>query len=116
MHMQRSNGAITDCGAKACYDGILAIIAALTNYKAGLPEHMCTFFAKALKQMRYHMVTAYGVSDEANQHTNEDPIHGLGQGSTDGPTGWNQVSNVMIKVHNKQANGSTIQDPTRSIK
>eukprot|EP00978_Attheya_sp_CCMP212_P043529 scaffold286017_cov40-Attheya_sp.AAC.4 len=38
MHMQRSNGAITDCDAKACYDRILTIIAALTNYKAGLPE------------------------------------------------------------------------------
>eukprot|EP00978_Attheya_sp_CCMP212_P026026 scaffold84859_cov54-Attheya_sp.AAC.1 len=55
MYMQRSNGAITDCDAKACYDRILTTIAALTNYKAGLPEHMCTFFAKALKQMRYHM-------------------------------------------------------------
>ena len=39
MHLQRSNGAITDCDAKACYDRILACIAALTNFKAGLPAH-----------------------------------------------------------------------------
>ncbi len=80
MHLQRSNGAITDCDAKACYDRILAIIATLTNAKAGLPEHLCTFFAKALEQMRYHMVTAYGVSEEYKQHSEAQPSQAVGRG------------------------------------
>eukprot|EP00978_Attheya_sp_CCMP212_P041322 scaffold235365_cov56-Attheya_sp.AAC.1 len=98
-----------DCDATACYDCIIALLVALAYSKAGLPDHLCVLFAQALEQMQYHMVTAFRVSEEFNKHSQETPLHGLGQGSTDGPTGWNFVSDKIIKAHNKQAKGSTLR-------
>eukprot|EP00978_Attheya_sp_CCMP212_P032184 scaffold124289_cov63-Attheya_sp.AAC.2 len=88
FHLQRSNGAITDCDATACYDCIIALLVALAYSKA-----------------------AFGVSEEFNKHSPDTPLHGLGQGSTDGPTRWNFLSDKIIKAHNKRAKGSTLTDP-----
>eukprot|EP00957_Ditylum_brightwellii_P188984 14386738-Ditylum_brightwellii.AAC.2 len=80
MHLQRANTTFTDCDAKACYDCIITIITALAEYKAGLPANACIFLTKALKQMQYSMVTAYGPSTIMNRHTKDNPLHGIGQG------------------------------------
>jgi hypothetical protein len=116
FHLMRCNGAIIDCDAKACYDRILPALIALLYYKAGLVLNLCILFARALKQMNYHMVTAYGVSKESNQHSDNDPSYGMGQGAADGPGGWSLVSNVIVKSHNQKAYGSLITDPIKTIK
>ena len=38
--LTKTNAAITDCDAKACYDRILSHVMALTNIKAGLPRKL----------------------------------------------------------------------------
>ena len=60
--------------------------------------------------MEYFMVTAFGISTESNKHSEDTPSYGLGQGATDGGAGWTNVSNIVIKSHNKKAYGSTIAD------
>eukprot|EP00957_Ditylum_brightwellii_P166476 12671918-Ditylum_brightwellii.AAC.1 len=87
MHMQQANATFADCNAKACYDRIITIIMALAEYKAGLPANACILLAKALKQMEYSMVTAYGPSTVTNRHSPANPLHGIGQGPTDVPPG-----------------------------
>jgi hypothetical protein len=116
FHLKRCNAAIIDCDAKACYDRILPALIALVYFQAGLALHICTLFARTLKMMKYYMVTAFGVSDECNQHSEEDPSYGIGQGATDGPPGWSGLSNIIIKSHNKKAHGSILTDPTKIIK
>jgi hypothetical protein len=66
--------------------------------------------------MKFYMVTAFGVSTEYNQHSVENPSYGIGQGATDGPPGWTQISDVIIKSHNQTAYGSILQDPIKTIK
>eukprot|EP00957_Ditylum_brightwellii_P042044 3183980-Ditylum_brightwellii.AAC.1 len=88
MHMQHANATFTDCDAKACYDRIITIITALVECKAGLPANACILLAKALKQMEYSIVTAYGPSTIMNRHTKDNPLYGIGQGPTDAPPGW----------------------------
>eukprot|EP00957_Ditylum_brightwellii_P188472 14348256-Ditylum_brightwellii.AAC.1 len=83
-----ANAAFTDCDARACYNRMVAIVTGLALHKAGLPLKMSSFLIKALKQMRYYMNTAYGVSTETNQHSKVSPVHGGGQGATDTPPGW----------------------------
>ncbi len=61
------------------------------------------------------MVTAFGVSEDYNQHSEETPSYGIGQGATDGPPGWTGISNIIIKSHNTKAHGSTLEDPARNI-
>eukprot|EP00957_Ditylum_brightwellii_P072009 5473096-Ditylum_brightwellii.AAC.1 len=77
-----------DYDAKVCYGCIIAIITALVEYKAGPPGNACILLAKALKQMEYSMVTAYGPPTITNRHSMANPLHGIGQGPTDAPPGW----------------------------
>ena len=87
FHLMRANTAFTDCDARACYNRMVAIVTGLALHKVGLPIKMSSFLIKALKQMRYHMNTACGVSTETNQHSKKSPVHGSGQGATDAPPG-----------------------------
>ena len=48
MHLCRSNGALTDCDAKACYDRIVLLVLYLSYSKAGLPHSACVWLCKAL--------------------------------------------------------------------
>eukprot|EP00957_Ditylum_brightwellii_P086866 6611612-Ditylum_brightwellii.AAC.1 len=84
----RANTAFTDCGARACYNRMVAIVTGLALHKARLLIHMSSFLIKVLKQMKYYMNTAYGISTETNQHSNTSPVHGSGQGATNAPPGW----------------------------
>eukprot|EP00957_Ditylum_brightwellii_P004093 310946-Ditylum_brightwellii.AAC.1 len=63
------NATFTDCDAKACYDCVIPDIAALVQYQAGLPDQAATFFLCTLKQMKYHMVTHFGVSATPVENT-----------------------------------------------
>eukprot|EP00957_Ditylum_brightwellii_P017281 1301977-Ditylum_brightwellii.AAC.1 len=116
MHLQQANNTFTDCNAKACYNRIITIITALTKYKAGLPTNACTLLAKALKQMEYSIVTAYGPSTITNKHSKESPLHGIGQGPTDAPPGWTFNVNICTKCYNKLVHGFKITDPTQTIR
>eukprot|EP00957_Ditylum_brightwellii_P022478 1696050-Ditylum_brightwellii.AAC.1 len=109
------NAVFTDCNAKACYDCVIPEIAALTQYQAGLPDPAATFFLRALKQMKYHMVTSYGVDAIPVENTTEDLIYGIGQGVTAAPPNWTLVSNVCQKAYEKHTKGCTISDPTQNI-
>eukprot|EP00957_Ditylum_brightwellii_P177829 13545327-Ditylum_brightwellii.AAC.1 len=69
----RANAAFTDCNACTCYGRMVVIVTRLALHKAGLPIKMCLFLNKVLKQMKYYMNTAYGVSSETNQHDEDSP-------------------------------------------
>eukprot|EP00957_Ditylum_brightwellii_P052311 3967749-Ditylum_brightwellii.AAC.1 len=75
FHLMRANAVFTDCDACAYYNRIVAIVTGLALHKAGLPIKMSSFLIKALKQMKYYMNTAYGVSLETNQHDDDSPVH-----------------------------------------
>ena len=114
-HLTRTNAAITDCDAKACYDRILPHLMALVNMKAGMPKKVAILFMNILQEMKYHISTGFGISKEANTNSNENPIYGIGQGATDGPAQWTMMSDILQKIHNKRAIGTTITNPTKSI-
>eukprot|EP00957_Ditylum_brightwellii_P077563 5894020-Ditylum_brightwellii.AAC.2 len=88
---------------------------ALAEYKAGLPANACILLAKALKQMEYSMVTAYGPSTVTNQHSPENPLHCIGQVPTDAPPGWIFNVNICTKCYNKLAHVFSITDPTKTL-
>ena len=111
MHMQRRNCAITDCDARACYDRILPIILYFTYHKMGLPLNECIWLARALVNMKYQMITTYGPSENVSETTLNNPILGVGQGSTDSCAGWLLVSTRLSHMYNKSANGCTLSSP-----
>lgn len=115
-HLTRTNAAITDCDAKACYDRILPHVMALANIKAGLPKKPATLFMNVLHNMKYHITTGLGISKLANTNSKKTPIYGIGQGATDAPAQWTLMSDIIQKIHNNRAYGTIITNPTKTIK
>eukprot|EP00957_Ditylum_brightwellii_P051637 3915858-Ditylum_brightwellii.AAC.1 len=56
------------------------------------------------------------MSSDTNQHTEDSPVHGSGQGAADSPANWGLISSVGLGIYNKKAHGCSIQDPTGEIK
>ena len=110
--LQRHNGALTDCDAKACYDRVVPMLLYQCYHKAGLPHHTCQWLKNCLTQMKYHAVTAHGISTEYSASTDSQQLYGIGQGATDAPTGWLLVSTILSRYYNKKATGTILQDPT----
>eukprot|EP00957_Ditylum_brightwellii_P134757 10273765-Ditylum_brightwellii.AAC.1 len=110
----RANAAFAYCNAKACYNRIVAIIASLVEYKAGLPADACILLAKVLKQMEYTMVTAYGPSVLKNKHGPGNPLHGIGQGLMDVPAWCNFGTDICMKCYDQLAHGFHNTDPIQT--
>eukprot|EP00957_Ditylum_brightwellii_P207865 15354861-Ditylum_brightwellii.AAC.1 len=65
--------------------------------------------------MKYYMNTAYSVSTETNQHDEDSPIHGSGQGAMDAPPGWGFTSHICLTQYDKKAHSCVITDPTGEL-
>eukprot|EP00957_Ditylum_brightwellii_P088410 6733794-Ditylum_brightwellii.AAC.1 len=65
--------------------------------------------------MKYYMNTAYGISNETNQHSKNSLVHGSGRGATDAPPGWGFISHICLVQYKKRAHGCKISDPLETI-
>eukprot|EP00957_Ditylum_brightwellii_P046356 3518143-Ditylum_brightwellii.AAC.2 len=115
FHLQRANSGLTDCDAEVCYARMLPRVVSIAEINAGAPEKNSTLMTRTLEQMKYHMTTAKGISEEFNQNTPDKPMFGAGQGATDGPAKWTLTDNIIAKTYNKKATGCTLHDPTKEI-
>jgi hypothetical protein len=104
-----------DNDAASCYDRILAPIASLIGRKKGLHRLVTLVHATTLKEAKYKLKTALGVSDAEYSHEDAFPIYGTGQGSTNSPIIWIIISSTLFDIHMKQANGATFCSPDRSV-
>ena len=111
-HLQRHNGALTDCDAKSCYDRIIPILLYLSYSKAGLLHSMYLWLCQCLINMEYHIVTAYSASSDTSTSSDTHPLYGIGQGATDAPSGWLLVSTILSRYYDSKAIGCTLVDPT----
>jgi hypothetical protein len=115
LHLMRKNGAITDVDATACYDRMVPALIWLGYFKAGATWNIVQLFALALLNLKYFIVTAFGISLLANQHSDLSQFLGPGQGATDAPFAWALISTYLICAYKKQAHGCTLKDPTGKI-
>ena len=86
-HLRRHNGALTDCDKKACYDRIVPIPLYLSYSKAGLPHSAYLWLCQCLIDMKYHIVTAHGVSSTTSTSSATHCLYDIGQGTIDAPSG-----------------------------
>eukprot|EP00957_Ditylum_brightwellii_P061134 4639268-Ditylum_brightwellii.AAC.1 len=107
--------AFTYCNARACYDKIVVIMAALSKQTAGFSLEHSIFFAKTLKKLEYQLIIAYGPSTEKNYHPEQHPVHGIGQGPTVGPPKWTCTVNTSLICYGKKAKGALMKDRTGRI-
>eukprot|EP00957_Ditylum_brightwellii_P093557 7124156-Ditylum_brightwellii.AAC.1 len=100
--------AITDYDAEVCYDQIIPSVCTFIEHKAELPKNVSILCVKTLQQMKYFPVTAKRISKIFNQHNDNEPVLGSGQGTTESPAKWTGTSNAIIKCYNKWAIGQVI--------
>eukprot|EP00957_Ditylum_brightwellii_P175250 13341781-Ditylum_brightwellii.AAC.1 len=88
LHLQHSNFGCIDCNTKACYDQIISLVLLLAYFKAGLPYRCCFFLITMLYSLKYTLTMTFGENSQQNWHNFLVAVFGIGQGSTDGPSGW----------------------------
>jgi hypothetical protein len=86
--LSRTNGASFDNDAKSCYDRIVMLLASLVSQRGGMTKEACNIFLETLDQMKYHVKTALGISDEFYTTTETRNVHGPGQGGRGSPSIW----------------------------
>eukprot|EP00957_Ditylum_brightwellii_P021821 1646382-Ditylum_brightwellii.AAC.1 len=64
-----------------------------------------------LYNLRYTLTTVYGKATKQNWHNFIVAVFGIGQGATDGPSGWVFISDIILKCYAKLAKGCKIYDP-----
>ena len=111
--MIRKNCAITDCDTRACYDRILPHVLYLCYSKMGLTPNEYVWIAKALVNMRYHIITGHGPSHDVSKYDDKHPLFGIGQRATDASAGWLMISTFLSQVYDRLAQGCHISSPDK---
>eukprot|EP00957_Ditylum_brightwellii_P080987 6160305-Ditylum_brightwellii.AAC.1 len=94
LYLMQANMAFTYCDARAYYNRVVVIMAALLEQAAGLSLEQSIFFTKMLKNLEYQLIIAYRPSKKKNYHSAQHPVHGVGQGPTYGPPKWTCTVNT----------------------
>ena len=114
--MSRTDLATFDNDALACYDRIVTCFALLCCRSHGVPEGPCRMMAEVLDNVSIHKIkTAYAISEAFYTNTVESPIHGVGQGSQDGPSLWGISSSVAIRGADQLSQGITCVNPCHDL-
>ncbi len=113
--MSRTDIATFDNDASACYDRLVTRFALLCCRAHGVPEGPCRMTAEVLDNVIHKIKTAYGISEEFYVNHPDNPIHGVGQGSQDGPSLWGISSSISFRAADRLATGITCVNPTYDI-
>ena len=113
--MSRTDLATFDNDASSCYDRIVTRFALLCCRAHGVPEGPCNMTAEVLNNVVHKIKTAYGISEASYSNTPDSPIHGVGQGSQDGPSLWCVSSSVTFRGADRLAHGLTCVNPCHEI-
>jgi hypothetical protein len=81
-----------DNDAASCYDRIIPSLASLINRKYGLHRKVAVVHGRTLREARYKLKTAIGISAMEYTHSSHLPIFGTGQGSGNSPMVWLFIS------------------------
>jgi hypothetical protein len=101
--------------ASSCYDRIIVSLASLINRKYGQHRQVVHVNAQSLKQAKYKLKTALGVTEASYSHCTAFPLHGTGQGSGNSPMIWCFISSTLFNCHHERAYGALFESPDRTV-
>jgi exonuclease III len=104
-----------DNDAASCYDRIIAAIASIIARAHGQHRDVCFVHADTLRQAKFRLKTAMGVSDAFYTNCKAYPIFGTGQGSGNSPVIWVFISSVLFTCHENMARGAVFESPDKSV-
>ena len=89
--MWKRNIAVLDSDATGCYDRIPHNL----QQRIGCRQSFCITHAKTLHFMIHKVLTAQGISSNAFTHM----LAGVGQGSSNGPSGWHSICELLMAAY-----------------
>ena len=113
FELTRTPGATFDNDAKACYDRIVMVLAALRSNQLGIPEEANKMLTSFLDEAKYYIKTMVGSSEESYTSTPTRPLHGPGQGGRASPSIWAILSVMIMKLMRIKSRGVQFCDPRR---
>jgi hypothetical protein len=109
------DGGTFDNDAKACYDRIILNMTSICAQRLGMKPTNAKLHALILKGAKYKLKTTLDTSETFYECTEEEPMYGLGQGSTAAAFAWAVISAVALKIM-MLLNGIRFCSATRSWK
>jgi hypothetical protein len=86
------------------------LLASLVSQRGGMTKEACNIFLKTLDQMKYHVKTALGISDEFYTTTETRNVHGPGQGGRGSPSIWVTISCLLMECLRGKSIGLKLTD------
>lgn len=109
--LEQKTAWIFDNDAASCYDRIPEAVANLSLASRGHPQPFLRLHSALFQQLKYHIVTSYGVSDKYNTYSDEHPFIGPGQGAGDAPIRWGCISSDILDLYAAEATPFIFQPP-----
>eukprot|EP00957_Ditylum_brightwellii_P210694 15365271-Ditylum_brightwellii.AAC.2 len=66
--------------------------------------------------MQYYITTAFGTATQSNFFERLAALYSIGQGSTDRPSGWMMLSDMLLKCYHTLCKGFAMANPANGIK
>lgn len=96
LRLLKQNGSLFDNDAKSCFDRIVMPVTSLAAQQLGMPPKACDVFLNTPRQTKYHVKTAYGISERSYSSNDRRTIHGPGQGGRGSPAIWVAISSLIM--------------------
>jgi hypothetical protein len=87
----------------------------MINRKYGQHRQVVLVNATTLKNAKYKLKTALGVTEASYSHSTAFPLHGTGQGSGNSPMIWCFISSTLFDCHQERAYGALFESPDRKV-
>eukprot|EP00957_Ditylum_brightwellii_P174930 13319954-Ditylum_brightwellii.AAC.1 len=102
-----------DNDAASCYNQILPNVSSLVARKKVLHKNVTFVHAQTLKEAKYRLKTALGVSNEYYQHCTTFLIYSSGQEATNSPGIWLTICSTIGDIYEQSANGAEFISPDK---
>ena len=109
--LNKRNISILDSDATGCYDRIPHNLLSIAQQRMGCRKPFAMSHAKTLHNMIHRILTAHGVSSANFTKM----LAGVGQGSSNGPSGWHSVCEVIMAAYRDLNPGCRWTSPNRML-
>jgi len=114
VHITRTSAIDISINVARCFDCLIEACENLLCQQQGADLNYLKLHAAMQQLFRYHIKHAHGISTQYNQHSEQDPWYGAGQGAGNACARWIVQANSMILAYNTRANPWSITNPDHS--
>jgi len=113
IHITRSTAIDLSKDVAKCFDRMIEACTNLSCRQHGADPNYLKLHAAMQQQFKYFVKHAAGISQEYNQHNQQDPWYGAGQGAGDACLRWVVQANSIILAYASKAHSWCLTTPNR---